>query len=121
MKVSRTDPAFLERMAQIALANLEREYPNHIQHLMEADEDAAPPRELHPLFSGAYDWHSAVHNYWLLVRLLRLMPEGEFTGSAHEFLARLLKAADVAQECRYFDGPRRASSGAGMGTPRPPR
>jgi hypothetical protein len=109
MKVSRTDPVFLERMARIALANLEREYPNHIQHLMEGDEDAATPRELHPVFSGAYDWHSAVHNYWLLARLLRLMPEGAFVAEARGFLDRRLDPADVAQECRYFDGPRRAS------------
>ena len=109
MKVSRTDPAFLERMARIALANLERPYPNHIQHLMEGDIDANPPWVLHPVFCGAYDWHSAVHNYWLLVRLLRLMPEGESAVAARGFLGRRLNAADVAQECRYFDEPRRAS------------
>ena len=113
MKVSRTDPAFLERMASIALANLDREYPNHIQHLMDGDTDAATPRELHPVFCGAYDWHSAVHNYWLLVRLMRFLPEGRFVAAADAFLARRLNAADVAKECRYFSesgsGPRRAS------------
>jgi len=109
MKVSPSEPAFLERMARIALANLGRDYPNHIQHLMDGDTDAATPRELHPVFSGAYDWHSAVHNYWLLVRLLRLMPEGAFAPQARDFIARRINAADVAQECRYFDGTRRAS------------
>jgi hypothetical protein len=109
MKVSPSDPAFLERMARIALANLDREYPNHIQHLMDGDVDAAPPRELHPVFCGAYDWHSAVHNYWLLVRLLRLMPEASFAPEAREFIARRLNPADVAQECSYFDDARRAS------------
>jgi hypothetical protein len=113
MKVSSTDPVVLERMAQIALANLGRDYPNHIQHLMDGDSDAATPRELHPVFSGAYDWHSAVHNYWLLVRMLRLMPEGAFAPAVRAFLSRRINAADVAQECRYFmdsgSGPRRAS------------
>ena len=109
MKVSSPDPAFLERMAQIALANLDREYPNHIQHFMDGDSDAALPRELHPVFFGAYDWHSAVHNYWLLVRLLRLFPDGHFAPAARAFLDRRLNLADVAQECRYFDDPRRAS------------
>ena len=109
MKVSPPDPAFLERMARMALANLDREYPNHLQHLLDGDTDAATPRELHPVFCGAYDWHSAVHNYWLLVRLLRRMPEGRFAGEARAFLDRRLNPADVAQECRYFDDPRRAS------------
>jgi hypothetical protein len=109
MKVSPPDSALLERMARIALANLDREYPNHLQHLLDGDTDAATPRELHPVFCGAYDWHSAVHNYWMLVRLLRLMPEGAFAAPAREFIARRLNPADVAQECRYFDDLRRAS------------
>lgn len=107
--IDRADPAFLERLARMALANLAREYPNHIQHLMEVDGDAATPRELHPVFCGAYDWHSAVHNYWMLVRLLRLLPQGTFAPAARELIARRFNPADVAQECRYFDDPRRAS------------
>jgi len=103
------EKAFLERLADMALANIGREYPNHIQHLMDGDDDARPPRELHPVFSGAYDWHSAVHNYWLLVRLLRLHPDGAYAAAARALIARRLKPADVAEECRYFDDPRRAS------------
>ena len=103
------DNAFLERLARMALANIGREYPNHIQHLMDGDTDARPPRELHPVFSGAYDWHSAVHNYWLLVRLLRLFPDGGYAMEARALLARRLNPADVAEECRYFDDARRAS------------
>ncbi|MGE5625049.1 MAG: DUF2891 domain-containing protein [Bacillota bacterium] len=103
------DPALFERLAQMALANLDRDYPNHIQHLMDGDSDLDLPRELHPVFSGAYDWHSAVHNYWMLVRLLRLHPEGAFAPQARAFIGRRLNPADMAQECRYFDDPRRAS------------
>ena len=103
------EQAFLERLAEMALANIGREYPNHIQHLMDGDGDVRPPRELHPVFSGAYDWHSAVHNFWLLVRLLRLHPDGTYAAAARALLARRLRPADVAEECRYFDDPRRAS------------
>ncbi len=103
------DNAFLERLARMALANIGREYPNHIQHLMDGDTDARPPRELHPVFSGAYDWHSAVHNYWLLVRLLRLFPGGGYDTEARALLTRRLNPPDVAEECRYFDDTRRVS------------
>ena len=103
------DKALLERLARMALANIGREYPNHVQHLMDGDADARPPRELHPVFCGAYDWHSAVHNYWLLVRLLHLIPDFAGAAEARELIGRRLNAADVAEECRYFDDPRRAS------------
>ncbi|HLW73509.1 MAG TPA: DUF2891 domain-containing protein [Gammaproteobacteria bacterium] len=107
--IAGADQALLERLARMALANLARDYPNHLQHLLDRDEDALPPRELHPVFSGAYDWHSAVHNYWMLVRLLRLFPEGGYAAEARSFIGRRLNPADVAQECHYFDDPRRAS------------
>ena len=103
------DPALLEKLARMALANLVREYPNHIQHLMDRDGDAATPREIHPVFCGAYDWHSAVHNYWMLVRLMRLLARGRFVSEARELMVRRFNPVDVAQECRYFDDPRRSS------------
>jgi hypothetical protein len=109
MKDSTQDAVFLERLARMALANLDREYPNHLQHLLDGDADARPPRELHPVFSGAYDWHSAVHNYWMLVRLLRLQPSAAFAAEVRALMARRFTVADMAQECRYFDDPRRAS------------
>ena len=106
------DPAektFLNRLAQMALANIGRDYPNHIQHLMERDTEARLPRELHPVFSGAYDWHSAVHNYWMLVRLLRLHPDGAYAAEARALIGRRLNTPEIEEECRYFDNPRRAS------------
>ena len=114
MKVSEADldagtRALLERLAQMALANLGREYPSHLMHLLEGEADAAAPRALHPVFYGAYDWHSAVHNYWMLVRLLRLLPDGAFASGARSLIGRQLTAANVAEECRYLDHPQRAS------------
>lgn len=103
------DQPMLERLARMALANLGREYPSHIQHFMDGDAGALSPRALHPVFFGAYDWHSAVHNYWMLVRLLRLMPEAPYAGDARALIGRQLTAGGVEQECRYFADPRRAS------------
>src|SRR5579864_4034291 len=103
------DKAFLERLARMALANLCREYPNHVTHMLAGDGDALSPRQLHPMFYGAYDWHSAVHNYWMLVRLLRLLPAGAFVDEAHALLERQITPTHVAQECAYFMRPNRAS------------
>lgn len=32
------------------------------------------PRALHPIFYGSYDWHSCVHGYWLVLRVLERYP-----------------------------------------------
>ncbi|MDQ2917747.1 MAG: DUF2891 domain-containing protein [Casimicrobiaceae bacterium] len=63
-----------ERFAVLALANIGREYPHKLDHVMAADADAVAPRLLHPAFHGSYDWHSCVHMHWLLARLRRRFP-----------------------------------------------
>jgi hypothetical protein len=62
------------RFAGLALAGLARAYPHHLAHLMTRDDDLGTPRQLHPIFHGCYDWHSAVHGFWLLARCLRRHP-----------------------------------------------
>ena len=60
-----------ERFALLALDCVHRPYPNKIAHVLDSDADAKTPRALTPIFYGCFDWHSAVHGHWLLVRLLR--------------------------------------------------
>lgn len=58
--------------AQQAMAGIQREFP-YAPGLIVASSDPLPlPRHLHPVFYGCFDWHSAVHSHWLLVRLLKL-------------------------------------------------
>lgn len=83
------DAPAAERFARLALACVDKEYPNKISHVLNSDADVAPPRTLTPAFHGCYDWHSSVHGHWLLVRLARKFPDAPFVGSARVAL-RLL-------------------------------
>src|SRR6516162_3896090 len=67
-----------ERFAKLALACVEKEYPNKISHSLNSDADVAPPRKLTPAFYGCYDWHSSVHGHWLLARLAKTFPDSSF-------------------------------------------
>ncbi len=104
----RLDANTATRFAHMALDNVRREYPSHITHLLNSDADALPPRALHPAFYGSYDWHSAVHSHWLLARLLRLFPQADFSAEIDALLEQHLTPANLAEECRYFEAPRRA-------------
>jgi hypothetical protein len=95
------DAAAAERFAGLALACVDREYPNKIAHALASDADVKPPRQLTPAFYGCYDWHSAVHGHWLLVRLLRRFPEAPFAAKARATLDRHLTAANLAVETSY--------------------
>src|SRR5262252_2979295 len=60
---------------RLPLRCIERQYPNKPEHVMNNAEDLRAPQLLHPSFYGCYDWHSAVHAHWMLIRLLRLFPD----------------------------------------------
>ncbi|HJP70207.1 MAG TPA: DUF2891 family protein [Candidatus Limnocylindria bacterium] len=83
------DEHLAERLARMAVDNVAREYPNAPGHLLRGPADLRPPRELHPCFYGSYDWHSCVHQHWLLARLLRLELAGTQADAARAALAEL--------------------------------
>lgn len=103
------DVSDVERFAALALSCVHRDYPNKIAHVLQSDADALPPSELTPIFYGCYDWHSAVHGHWLLVRLLRLYPDAPFAGAAREALETSFTAEAAEIEAAYMAGPGRAS------------
>ena len=90
------------RFADIALGHVGREYPNHLNHGLAGPEDARPPRQLHPIFYGSFDWHSSVHAHWLLARLMRRFPEMASAGAIRAWFAAQFTAAKVDGERAYF-------------------
>lgn len=98
-----------ERFANLALACVHKEYPNHISHTLNSDADAAPPRKLTPAFYGCYDWHSSVHGHWLLARLVRTFPNASFVPPARQALLQSLTAENITQEAAYLRGEGRTS------------
>jgi hypothetical protein len=99
----------VDRFARLALACVQREYPNKIAHVLNSDADARPPRKLTPAFYGCFDWHSSVHGHWLLARLLRLFPDGAFAGEARAALRANLTAENLQREAAYMAVEGRAS------------
>ena len=96
------DAAAVGRFAELALDCIDQEYPNKISHVMNSGEDARTPRELTPVFFGCFDWHSAVHGHWLLVRLCRTHPLAPFVPRARAALARSFVPEKVAAEVEYL-------------------
>jgi len=93
------------RLARVALANIVREYPRHIQHLMRAAGEEPAERSRHPAFYGSYDWHSAVHMHWLLMRVLRLYPVARIAPAIADALDAHLTPEAIGRELEYFRGP----------------
>src|SRR5262249_44165294 len=95
--------------ARLALKGIRKEYPNKPGHAMNGKEDVKGPRELHPAFYGSFDWHSAVHGHWMLVRLLRLFPELPEAKEIRAVLTEHLTAKNLQGEADYFKAKNSAS------------
>ncbi len=89
--------------SRLALDCIVTEYPNKPMQVMVGDESALTPRQLHPVFYGCFDWHSAVHGHWLLVRLLKLHPGHPEAQNTRAALAAQFSAEDLVAEAEYFD------------------
>ncbi len=88
--------------ANLAIENIETEFPNKLSHVWTGNEEAHNPRDLHPVFYGSFDWHSSVHGHWMLVRLLKLHPQAEFAPKTRKLLDRQLTAEKLRAEAEYF-------------------
>jgi hypothetical protein len=103
------DSAAASVFARLALKSVTREYPNKLDHVLNGPADVRGPRQLHPSFYGSYDWHSAVHGHWMLVRLLTVMPDLPEAAEIRRTLNADLSTPNLAREAGYFGHPGSAS------------
>ena len=93
----------LSRFATLASDCITVEYPNKLNQVLRGESSLRSPRELHPAFYGCFDWHSAVHGHWMLVKLLKDYPD---LPGREEISARVFTSLDpqnIAGEVDYFD------------------
>lgn len=102
MTTTQLTPEMASRFASLALNHLTREFPNKLMHAMSSAADAQTPRQLHPIFYGSYDWHSCVHGYWLLLRLLNKFPDLPQAEKIIAMVGEHFTAENVAGEMAYL-------------------
>jgi len=103
--VTRLDAGLASHMARIALGHVRKEYPHKLDHVLLSDSDGLPPRLLHPIFYGSFDWHSCVHGWWTLLTLRRLFPRIEEAGAIEELADDSFTPDKVAGEVAYLGRP----------------
>jgi hypothetical protein len=91
--------------ARITLGHVGREYPYKLDHVLHGPADALPPSALHPIFHGSFDWHSCVHGWWQLLRLLRLHAAMDQADAIRARADAMLVPTKVAGELAYLARP----------------
>lgn len=92
--------------AAVAMVNIAREFPADVWHTVRGPDDLPRrPRDRTPVFYGSFDWHSCVEMHWLLVRLLRAVPEVIPATEIRAELEARFDAAKLAAEARFIADP----------------
>ncbi|MSO98143.1 MAG: DUF2891 domain-containing protein [Rhodospirillaceae bacterium] len=103
--MQRLTPEIATTFTRVALGHVTREYPHKLDHVWASDADAQTPRAQHPIFYGSFDWHSCVHGYWTLARLLRRFPDRLECAEVRALFDKQFTPVNVAVECAYLRRP----------------
>jgi hypothetical protein len=99
--MNQWNTALAKRIAHLALGGITRELPNKPAFIARSKADWASVRSKTPCFYGCFDWHSAVHTHWSLVRLLALLPSESWAGDIEQALQQSLTSENLQIELGY--------------------
>lgn len=98
----KLDRALAKHLFELPVHCLAQEYPNKLGQVLGSSLDLKTPRELRPVFYGCFDWHSSVHGYWSIVKLLTVFPELDQEGSVRQLLEEHITVEKVQIEKAFF-------------------
>ncbi len=93
-----------EKLVSLPLDCIGVEYPNRLGQTLGDSNSLKEPHELHPAFYGCFDWHSAVHGHWSLIKLIKDFPSLQNTDSIKTILSNSLSEENILKELAYFEG-----------------
>lgn len=95
-------PDTADRLARNPLESIETEFPHFVRSI-DSPDGVTRPSEQHPVFYGCYDWHSAVHSHWALIRQLRLFEDHPEKSEIVERVDSRFTTENVDREVEYFE------------------
>jgi len=92
----------MSRLATLPFHCIEVEYPYKLGQVLLSESELLPPKVLHPIFYGCFDWHSSVHGHWLLARAAATFPDTELATNVSRLFDIQFQEEKVASELSYF-------------------
>ena len=96
------DQDLLKKLAKAPLNCIKKEFP-HFVYSVSSPDSLKRPKEQHPIFYGCFDWHSAVHSHWSLVRQIRLFEDHPLESEIIETLEKNFSVDKAKKELAYFE------------------
>ena len=87
--------------AKISLDCSSKSSPHYYFKVLRKKGDTDGPRDVWPSFYGCYDWHSAVHNHWCMIKILKLHPNIPEAAELRQRLRESFTSENIQKELAY--------------------
>lgn len=91
-----------EKIFKLPVHCIEVEYPNKLGQVIGSVDDLKSPKELRPIFYGCFDWHSSIHGYWSIIKLLKDYPQLDESETVRNILNRNITPENASVESVFF-------------------
>ncbi len=98
----KLDEKLAKELVSLSIKCVDQKYPYKIGYRFTGENSLKPHYEMTPSFYGCWDWHSAVHGHWAMVKILKDFPE---LSDRHIILSKLdknLNKKNLNKEYEFF-------------------
>ena len=97
------DEKSAEKLITLSLECVDKKFPYSIGYRFDNEDWIKPHYEVTPSFYGCWDWHSAVHGHWAMVKVLKKYPEISVADSLRIKLRKNLSKERLEKEFKFFE------------------
>ncbi len=98
----RLNDKLANELVSLSVKCVDQKYPYKIGYRYSDESWLKPHYELTPSFYGCWDWHSAVHGHWAMVKILKDFPEVADKDVILSKLDKNLSKENLNKEFQFF-------------------
>ena len=91
-----------KELVELSLKCVDQRFPYKIGYRFNGPEWIKPHYEVTPSFYGCWDWHSAVHGHWTMIKILKMFPNISVGDSIRKKLRVNLNKEKLNAELQFF-------------------
>ena len=99
----RLNEKLANELVSLSVKCVDQKYPYKIGYRYVDESSLKPHYELTPSFYGCWDWHSAVHGHWAMVKVLKEFPEISYGDLIISKLEKNLTEDNLKKEYEFFN------------------
>ena len=98
----KLDEKLASDLIQLSISCVDKKFPYKVGYRYIDSTWIRPHYKLTPSFYGCWDWHSAVHGHWSMVKILKEFPNIKEAGNIREKIRKNLSKNNLEKELQFF-------------------